>query len=608
MVLGITAQWLAWRIKLASILLLLLFGIVAGATGVLNTDELLGDLLFPIVSLSIAVILFEGGLSLRWEDVRAIRSVVRNIILLGALVTWVVSSLAAHWLLGMPLSVAFLLGAILVVTGPTVVIPLLKQIRPEARVASILRWEGIIIDPVGAILAVLVFEELVAGQPGLGNFISNLVITLSIGLVLGGVGALVMVELYKRYLVPDNLQNAFTLMIVVGTFALSNTLEAESGLLTVTVLGIIMANQKSVDMHHIIEFKENLQVLLLSALFILLGARLNLNDFAQLGAGAVLFVVVLMGVARPLSIWVASIGSDLNWREKLFLSWMAPRGIVAAAVSSIFALELHEHEIVGADLFVTVTFLVIIVTVTIYSLTAGRLATVLGLREKNPQGVFIAGAHRWARTIASELQKAGFEIIVSDSNLSNIEAARTANLTTYHGNVLSDVILEEMDFSGIGHVLALTANDEVNSLVCLHFKDLFGDREVYQLPHQNMGQGRTEVSQRVGGRDLFDYALTFDTLKLRFSTGATLQAIRIKDIANYDNHCRSAIQPMFIVTPAHDLLIWTAVNPPRPHVGDIVIGLVERTELDVFASQELMEIKDLAAIEPDEALVEVEGI
>ncbi len=607
MVLGIMAQWLAWRIKLASILLLLLFGISAGATGILNSDELLGDLLFPVVSLSIAVILFEGGLSLRWEDVRAIRGVVRNIILVGALVTWIVSSLAAHWLLGMSLSVAFLLGAILVVTGPTVVIPLLKQIRPEARAASILRWEGIIIDPVGAILAVLVFEELIAGQPGLGHFISNLIITLSIGLVLGGLGALVMVELFKRYLVPDNLQNAFTLMIVVGTFALSNVLKAESGLLTVTVLGIIMANQKSVDMHHIIEFKENLQVLLLSALFILLGARLDLNDFAQLGTGAVVFVVVLMGIARPLSIWIASIGSDLNWREKLFLSWMAPRGIVAAAVSSIFALELHEYAIEGAELFVPVTFLVIIVTVTIYSLTAGGLAAVLGLREKNPQGVFIVGAHRWARTIANELQKAGFEVIVSDSNLSNIEAARAANLTTYQGNVLSDVFLEEIDFSGIGHVLALTANDEVNSLVCLHFRDLFGDRDVYQLPHQNMGQGRTEVSQRVGGRDLFDYALTFDTLKLRFSTGATLRAIRIKDIANYDNHCRSAIQPMFIVTPAHHLIIWTAVNPPHPHVGDIVIGLVERTELDVFASQELMEIKDVAALDSAAPLVEVEG-
>ena len=408
-VLGIAAQWVAWRLRLASILVLLLFGIVAGpVTGALETDEVFGELLFPVVSLSVGIILFEGGLNLRFEDLRGHGAAVWNLVTVGAAVTWFVASLAAYLIFDLDVEMSLLLGAILVVTGPTVVNPLVRQIRPSARVASILRWEGILIDPIGAILAVLVFEEILSAEPGAAAVVASVIITAAVGLVFGIVGANIMIETFRRMWVPDHLHNPFSLMAVLGLFALSNTIQAESGLLTVTVMGITMANQRRFDIHEIIEFKETLQVLLISSLFILLGSRLNLDSLTDLGWRPALFVAALMLVARPLSVWASTRGTGLNLREMAFISWMAPRGIVAASVASIFSLELLSHQHEGAEVLIPITFSVIIVTVTVYSLTAGALANYLGLVERNPQGVLMVGAHQWARKIALEIQKAGF--------------------------------------------------------------------------------------------------------------------------------------------------------------------------------------------------------
>lgn len=421
--LSISAQWLAWRTKLPSILLLLTFGISAGSfLEIVDTDKLMGDLLFPVVSLSVAIILFEGGLTLRLDDLPEIGRVIRNLITLGVIITWFISTIAARLFLDLDWSLALLLGAILVVTGPTVVIPLLNQIRPSGRASSILRWEGIIIDPVGAVLAVLVFEEIIVGDNQVLIAGWGLIKTVLIGGIIGWGSARLMIEAFSRYWVPDNLQNPVVLTTITAAFAASNTLQAESGLLTVTIMGILMANQKRFDVIHIVEFKENLQVLLISSLFILLGARLDLDALTHLGLGAIFFLLTIMFIARPISVWVSTYHSDLNWREKLFISWMAPRGIVAAAVASIFSLELADHGYEGAELLVPLTFSVIIGTVAIYGLTAGFLAKQLGLIKDN-QGVLIIGAHGWSRKIALALQNAGIRVKLVDTNSQNIEQA-----------------------------------------------------------------------------------------------------------------------------------------------------------------------------------------
>lgn len=591
-VLGIAAQWLAWRIRLASILLLLLFGIVAGpVTGVLHTDELFGDLLFPLVSLSVGIILFEGGLSLRFEDLRGHGRAVWKMVTLGAFVTWLVSASAAYFILNLEIDMALLLGAILVVTGPTVVTPLIRQIRPSPRVSSILRWEGILIDPIGAILAVLVFEEIIASTPGSSGVISSLIATLVIGTTFGIIGANLLIEMFRRQWVPDHLHNPFTLMVVLGLFALSNVLQAESGLLTVTVMGIAMANQKRFDIQHIIEFKETLLVLLISSLFILLGSRLDLNNLTELGLSPLLFIAVLMFVARPLSVWLSTRGNGLSWQEMVFVSWMAPRGIVAAAVASIFSIELIAHQHEGAEVLIPITFSVIIITVTIYSLTAGPLARYLNLVERNPQGVLMVGAHSLARKIAVKIQMAGFHVILADSNQTNIFAAQNSGLEICYGNILSEYVLEELDLSDIGHIIALTPNDEVNSLAAVHFKQHFGHCNVYQIAKRAVGDSRADTAKAVGGSTLFADDMTFEQLQLRFGTGDSIRAIHILDSENFYEACIDAMLPFFVVKNNTELHFWTAHNPPSIIPGDAVIGLVKLTELGMFSTQEIVPIE-----------------
>ncbi|PTB93658.1 sodium:proton exchanger, partial [Marinobacter sp. B9-2] len=331
-VLSLFCQWLAWRVRMPAILFLLAGGIAAGPVlGFLSPEVVFGDLLFPVISLAVAIILFEGSLTLRYEEIRGHGKMVRNLIPVGSIVTCIIGTLAARWLLDVSWAVALLFGAISIVTGPTVIAPLLRSVRPDSKLANILRWEGIIIDPVGALLAVLVFEGIVSWGQGnvFGHSLYIFGKTLAVGFLMGaGAGYLNGIVLRKHW-IPQYLHNAGTLTFMLGVYAISNELAHESGLLTVTVMGIWMANMKQVPIESILEFKESLSVLLISALFIILAARVEFSAIAELGWGLVAVLALLMLVARPLSIFLSAIGTNLNWREKLFLSWIAPRGIVA---------------------------------------------------------------------------------------------------------------------------------------------------------------------------------------------------------------------------------------------------------------------------------------
>ncbi|HHJ06085.1 MAG TPA: sodium:proton antiporter, partial [Anaerolineae bacterium] len=363
LVLGVGAQWLAWRLRLPSILLLLLFGFIAGPiAGLVDPDELFGRLLFPLVSVSVAIILFEGGLSLRLSEIPKVRGVIFRLITIGTIVTWAIIALAAYYILAMDLALSILLGAILVVTGPTVVGPLLQQIRPRGQAGVVLKWEGILIDPVGVMLAVLIFEAILSDDLYHAPLVvlNGVLLTLLIGVVLGVLSASLMVALLRRHWIPDHLQNGFSLLLAVSAFVASDLLHPESGLLTVTVMGIFLANQKWVSIKHLIEFKESLRVLFIGSLFILLAARLKFEDITGFGWEGPLFMAVLVLLARPLATLVSTWRSELSGRERLFIAWMAPRGIVAASVASIFAFDLVAAGHVRAEQLKPVTFLVIV--------------------------------------------------------------------------------------------------------------------------------------------------------------------------------------------------------------------------------------------------------
>lgn len=608
--LGIGAQWLAWRLHLPSILMLLVVGFLAGPiTGLLHPDELFGELLLPVVSLAVAIILFEGGLSLSLRELREVGSAFTKLVTLGALVTGAASAALAWAIFDLSPSLAALLGAILVVTGPTVIMPLLRDLRPRRRLGNMLKWEGIVIDPIGAILAVLVFEVILATEtpnPATSVAIVGILKAIGGGTGIGLIGAGTLVLALRRYWIPDFLQNPVTLMIVVLAYTASNQIQPESGLLSVTLMGAVLANQRAVTVKHIVEFKENLRVLLIAVLFILLAARLPLASVTALGPEALVFIGLLILVVRPLAVALCTIGSRLSWRERAFVAWMAPRGIVAAAVSSLFALRLSEAGYAGTEALVAITFAVITGTVAVYGLTAGLLARWLGVADPNPQGALVIGAQPWAREIAGAIRDEGFPVRLVDDNWAHITEARQAGFETFYAGVLQEYVLDEIDLDGIGRVLALTSNDEVNALAALHFMEVFGRAEVYQLPPPRVAEGEPAeqlLPKHLRGRLLFAEDVTYGELARRFAEGAMIKRTPLTKEFGYREFCahygESAI-PLFAVKRGGRLVVIATDLETVPEPGDKLIALVDPVSTSDEQAAEAAETGE-AAQQRDEA-------
>ncbi len=519
LVLGVSAQWLAWVLRVPSILLLLIAGFLAGPVlHWLHPDQLLGPVLLPFVSLSVAVILFEGGLSLKFTEWRKVGKIVRNLLSIGVLVTWGLASWGAYAVLGWEPALSLLLGAILVVTGPTVIIPLLRHLRLSGKVGPALKWEGMMIDPIGVILAVLAFEAILAGElhggaavPAIGGFF----IRVLTGGVIGLAAAWIFVFMMKRYWIPDYLESAAALMFVLAAYALANQFFSEAGLVSATIMGIYLANQKLVSIKPIVEFKENLRVLLIASLFVLLAARLKWHYLFPLQADVIFFFLFMVFVVRPVSVWASSIGTEMTWRERMFLSFVAPRGIVAAAAASLFSLSLEERGYPNAEELLAVTFLVIVGTVLFYGLAATPLSFLLGVARPNPQGVLMLGAHDWAQVLAARLKEWDLKVLLVDSNARHIHEARRAGLLAVSANILSDESDERLDLTGIGYFLGMIPNDEVNSLACVHFEKTLGKTNVFQLSPDESSEATAGTHFR--GRFLFDRSFNYAFLERMYN-------------------------------------------------------------------------------------------
>lgn len=574
--LGMAAQWIAWRLDLPSILLLLLTGIAVGPVlGWVNPEHIFGELMHPIISLAVAVILFEGGLSLRLSDLREVGSTVRNLITVGVVVTWSLASLAAWAILGMPLPVSVLLGAILVVTGPTVIIPMLRHIRPKGRIGPVVKWEGIINDPIGAILAVLVFEAIQA--PAFGDVTQQTLLilgrTLGFGVGIGALGAVFLAQALSRHLIPEFLSNAVTLAVVIVVNALSNEVQSESGLFAVTVMGIMLANQNKVSVHGIAEFKEDLQVILISVLFVMLSASLDIDAFREVGVAGLAFLAALIIVIRPLSVIASTATTNMTWQERAFLIWMAPRGIVAAAVSSLFALRLTDIGVEGAEQLVPVTFVVIAGTVAFYGLTAPMIAARAGLTQTDAQGVLFLGAQRWVREVALALRDAGVEVRLVDRNPHNVAVCRSLGLEAEEGNVLIDGGENVVDLAGMAYAAAVTSNDEVNTLAAVQFERVFGSDAVFRLAPADRHDERVDPAQVLFGREV-----AFDLLERRTAGGAAFVSERLEDDKAWETlreRWGDDAVVLFVVDARGRLRIGTAQDSLGPGEGDTVIVLAD---------------------------------
>jgi len=578
-VLGAACQWLAWRLRLPAILFLLLSGIVVGPVmGQLHPDALLGELLFPFVSLAVSVILFEGSLTLKFSEIAGLEKVVRRFVTTGMLITWLVTTLATRWLAEFSWGVATLFGAIMVVTGPTVIQPMLRTVRPTAKVASILRWEGIIIDPIGALLAVLVYEFLVSTSTG-GAWVETFMAFFKVigsGMIVGiGVGYF-LGEALRRDWLPHYLFNLAALASVMGAFAISNALAMESGLLAVTVMGIYLANRKGVPVEEILAFKESLSLLLITVLFIVLAARLDLELLEKLGWVAVQVFLVMQFVARPVMVYFATRGSSLNWRERALLGWIAPRGIVAAAVVALFSIKLDQQGVPDANMLVPLTFVVIIGTVVLQSLTAGPLARALKVSEPGSGGFLIVGANPLARAIAKALAQQDVSVRLTDTLWDNVSRARMAGLKTYYGNPLSEHAEVYLDTSGLGRVLALTADEHLNELACTRFKAYFGPKRAFALRVSPTEKGRKSVSG--GGHWSFGERANFVEMSRRVVRGAEIRQTSLSDTFGFDQFCAKygeRATPLFAIDPKGRVEIFTDENNFAPKAGWVVLALID---------------------------------
>lgn len=516
---GMAAQWLSWRTQIPSIILLLIAGLTLGPVfGVVDPDEFLGGTLFPIVSISVALILFEGGLDLPPRELKSTGTVVRRLITVGAVITFFIAIWGAQRLFDISQGAAAVLAAVLVVTGPTVVGPLLRFVRPNGRTGPMLRAEGILIDPIGAVGALVAFEAALAEDTGeaLSAILGVIGLTLVAGIGIGFLTAYVLDHALRRFLIPDHLANPIALAFVIVAFVVSNEVQEEAGLLTVTVMGIWLARRESAAVRQLLEFNESLRTLLISALFILLAARIETDQLRSVALPSIAFLALLVFVARPLSVIVSTVRTSLSWRERLFLMVMAPRGIVAAAVSAIFALRLEEEGVAGAELIVPIVFLVIIGTIVVYGFLAGPFARRLGLAEARANGVLIVGAHSVARGLAGALKSLEVTTMLVDTDPYNVTRSVALGLPARRLSVLTDEAAHDLDLRGIGRILALTSNDEVNALATSRFSRQFGRRETFQLAptgERRSGALPEELLGRVIGIDGLDYATVDERMR-----------------------------------------------------------------------------------------------
>lgn len=500
---GTAAQVLAGFLKVPSIVFLLLFGILLGpdGLGVLHPN-LLGGGLEVIVALSVALILFEGGLNLELRDIGRVSGSLRNLVTIGTLVTLIGGGMAAHWLSEFPWPIAFLYASLVVVTGPTVTGPLLKQVNVDRQVSALLEGEGVLIDPVGAILAVVVLDIILNGDADPWFVISGLVVRLSIGGAIGVVGGWLLGFILKRVtFLSEDQRNLIALAGLWGIFGLAQSIRSESGLMATVVSGIVVRASSVPDERLLRRFKGQLTILAISVLFILLSADLSIASLFALGWGGILAVLALMFVVRPINVWICTWNSGLNWRQKAFLAWISPRGIVSASVSSLFAILLTERGINGGDSIKALVFLTIILTVFVQGLTAASAAKLLHITSTEATGAVIVGSNPLSRLIGRLFQEQGESVVIIDTDPEACEKAAQENLRAVVSSALDTSVLEEVGLASVGTFLAMTSNAEVNLVLAQRAAEEFKPPRVlacFPSEAQN-GQGNGKTVQQAFG-------------------------------------------------------------------------------------------------------------
>ena len=578
-ILGIIAQWVAWRLKLPAILPLILIGLLVGPISTMFTESgakiiepiwngkkglFPGDGLYYFVSLAISIILFEGGLTLKRSEIKNVGPVITKLITVGSLVTFFGAGLAAHYIFGLSWQISFLFSALIIVTGPTVITPILRNIPLKKDVSAVLKWEGILIDPLGALAAVLVFEFISVGE-SVGYTQTALVEfgkILLFGTTFGFTFAHGLAFAIKKKMIPHYLLNVVSLSTVLLVFVESDVFAHESGLLAVVVMGMVMGNMNLPNIKELLYFKESLSVLLISILFILLAANINLSDMELIYNWETLYIfLIIVFVIRPLGVFISTAGSTLKFNEKLFISWVGPRGIVAAGIASLFGSKLLARQEPGAEYITPLVFMIVLGTVLLNATTARVFAKVAGVFLKNSQGILIVGASRLSRIIGEYLHKHNRHVVLIDNNATNIEKAKKLGLEAFDANIYSDALSDNIELNDVGYLMALTGNPDINEFAIDKFGDQFGENGAFRL----INSEEMNDPQNNPKEGLFSH--TDDFIKLMETTKKypSIHEIDLKDKTHYDQLIEMTkadddIIPIFLKAPDGDLKIISSYS------------------------------------------------
>ncbi|MEJ1221423.1 cation:proton antiporter [Sediminicola sp. 1XM1-17] len=608
-ILGIIAQWVAWRLKLPAILPLILIGLIVGPVSTLFTDNgekwiepiwngekglFPGEGLYYFVSLAISIILFEGGLTLKRSEIANVGPVITKLITLGSVVTFFGAGVAAHFVFGLTWQVSFLISGLIIVTGPTVITPILRNIPLKKDVSAVLKWEGILIDPIGALVAVLVFEFISVGE---GEAYTQTALIefgkiLLFGTTFGFTFAHALAFAIKKNFIPHYLLNVVSLSVVLLVFVESDIFAHESGLLAVVVMGLVMGNINLPNLKELLYFKESLSVLLISILFILLAANINIQELELIfNWQMVVLLAIIVFLIRPLGVFLSTAGSDLKFKEKLFISWVGPRGIVAAGIASLFGSKLLANGEPGAEYITPIVFMVVLGTVLLNATTARLFAKLVGVFLDKSEGILIIGASKAPRLIANYLQKNKRHVVLIDNNQSNIDKAKKMGLDAMTANIYSDSLTDNIELNDMGYLMALTGNSDINMFAIKKFKDQFGENGSFRLvtgdemndPENNPKEG------------LFSHTDDFIKLMEASRLYPAIHEIELKDKEHYEGlieiiKADHNIVPIFLKAKDGDLKIIPSFSKEFEDIESgsklVYLGKILEQDKDNLSPQE----------------------
>jgi NhaP-type Na+/H+ or K+/H+ antiporter len=576
--LGIGAQWLAWRTGWPAIVLMLAAGFLAGPVlGVIDPQHAFGNLLEPMITIGVALILFEGGLSLDFRELKKAGDGVWRLVIFGVPLGWLFGSLAGFFIAKLVWPVAILFGGILVVTGPTVVMPLLRQSAVEPRPAAILKWEAIVNDPLGALCAVIAYEyfRLSADGATVIEVVPPMLIAAALSGLIGYVAARAIAWAFPRGAVPEFLKVPVLITAVIGVFVICNSIEHEAGLIAVTVMGVALANMNVSSLRSIHPFKQNIAVLLIAGIFILLSASLDFQQFRSFEWYFGAFLLAVLFIVRPATVLISLLGSSVPWNERLFLAWIAPRGIVLVAISGLFALRLAELGYGDGNILIGLSFAVVVVTIVAHGFTVDLVARWLGIKGISRPGLLIVGSTPWTIALAQQMKDLKTPVLVVDSSWQRLAPARQRGIPFYHGEILNEATEHNLDLNPFQVLVAATDNEAYNALVCNEFAHEVGRDAVYQLGESVSDDDHRALPESIRGRSLFLSGFGVEDVNERQKQGWVIRKTKLSE--EFDFEAAKETLPettnmLLLLRDGGQMRFFTHASRPEPRAGDTIIS------------------------------------